>query len=250
MPPICSEGWPDNAFTLLGGYHDPGPAECSCACGITVGSVCGAYGYLYGGETCSTFTMMIGATQNCNEVDVPAGNSLYLYAYTSGTPACNDEVTTNLPEPTWDLEVRGCRGAELGAECGDGRQCLPPAPAGFEDWVCIFSQGDVECPAGDYSEKTVLYSGVVDTRRCSQCVCDVAPATTCTGNWEIFDDDTCEGNVLHTMPLTGGCAGTVEGAGSFRIALSGGTECPIFEDTAPMGSIEPDGAITYCCMPR
>jgi hypothetical protein len=166
-------------------------------------------------------------------------------------PTCNDEVTREIPEPSWDLEVRGCRGAELGEACDDqGRQCASRAPAGFEDWLCIFSEGDLECPAGDYSEKSLLYSGVADSRGCSQCVCDAAPAASCTGNWELFDSDDCTGNIVHTQGLTGGCSQQVTGVESFRIALSGGTECPIFKDTSPMGEIVPDGAFTYCCMPR
>jgi hypothetical protein len=251
MPPLCAEEWPDPAFTLMGGYVDPGPAECSCACGITVSSVCAGYGYVYSDGSCSSYISMVNAAQPCNEVEFVDGQALYLYGYSAGaTPTCNDEVTMSMSEPTWSQEVRGCRGAELGDECGQGRQCLPKAPAGFENWLCIFAEGDLECPAGDYSEKTMLYSGVSDTRGCGSCICGAAPATTCTGNWEVFDNDDCTGNVVHTQPVSPyACSGALDGVGSFRIALDGGTECPIMTDTTPTGSIEPDGAFTYCCTP-
>jgi hypothetical protein len=187
----------------------------------------------------------------CNEVSIDSG-SLYMYAGTQGNPSCSADVERVFPEPTWDLEVRGCRGAELGSECDDqGRQCLPKAPAGFEDWLCIFSEGDLECPSGDYSDKTLLYSGVTDTRNCGPCACDVAPSSTCTGQFEVFDTDDCTNDPIHTQSLGSFmCSGNLQNVGSLRIALDGGTECPIFTDTTPVGSIEPEGAITYCCMPR
>ena len=66
MPPLCGEEWPDDAFTLMGGYVDPGPAECSCACGVTVSSVCAGYGYVYSDGSCSSYISMVNAAVSQN----------------------------------------------------------------------------------------------------------------------------------------------------------------------------------------
>jgi hypothetical protein len=250
MPPLCAEGWPDDAFTLLGGYTDPGPAQCTCSCGLNVAGLCTASAYVStdGATTCDYANyQMLTMEDECEPMTV--NGSIYLSAYTQGAASCQSEVERIAPDPVWDLEVRGCRGAELGAECDDqGRQCVPRAPAGFEDWLCIFSEGDLECPAGDYSEKTLLHSGVDDTRACGPCACDMPPVSSCTGTWELYDNDDCTGNVVTTSPLSG-CA-VASNVGSIRLSFGSATECGVFEDTTATGAIAPTGEMTYCCMPR
>jgi hypothetical protein len=187
-PPLCNDDGPDPSFTLLGGYADPGPVTCECTCGLNIGALCTSYAYLYeGAQDCSGASMlqMLTTEDECESVTINDG-SIQTYAYTAGAATCSADVTEDIPDVPWDLQVAGCRNAEWGAECGNKRACLPPVPDGFSDQLCIFANGDMECPGGDYSEKTVLYSGADDDRRCGPCACDTPPVSTCTGTFEFY----------------------------------------------------------------
>jgi hypothetical protein len=122
-------------------------------------------------------------------------------------------------------------------------------PDGFSDQLCIFANGDMECPGGDYSEKTVLYSGADDDRRCGPCACDTPPVSTCTGTFEFYDNDDCTGSVLGTSSTAFGCGGNVTGMESIRLVFDGDGSCPVFKGASPLGEIAPAGEMTYCCTP-
>ena len=251
-PPACGGDWPDAAFTLLGGYEDPGPAQCgACTCRVDVDGLCTLTGYRTEGSDVCEFSdpFQLASADTCYEHALADG-SLWLYAFTDISPTCVGEFTAEIPEPAWSLEVTGCRGAEPAEACDDaGRQCLPAVPEGFSRYLCIFANGDLECPAGDYGEKTVLYSGVDDTRTCGTCMCGEEPEGFCTGEFEIFGSDDCSGAALQTAPYDGGCVGAVSGVESLRFAYDGPATCDVLQMPAPAGSIAPAGEITYCCTP-
>jgi hypothetical protein len=250
-PPACGGGWPDAAFTLLGGYVDPGPAQCSeCTCSVDVDVLCTLAGYrTEGSEVCDyRDAFQLPTPDTCDEVVVDDG-SLWLYAFTDALPPCIAEFTAEIPEVAWTLEVTGCRGAEPGDACDDaGRQCLAEVPDGFSNHLCIFANGDLSCPPGDYIDKTVLYSGADDNRTCGTCMCGNATGT-CTGEFEIFDSEDCSGDPLDSRPANGGCTGAVAGVRSLRFDYDGPTACDVFQPPASAGSVAPAGEITYCCLP-
>ena len=249
--PACGGGWPDAAFTLLGGYVDPGPAQCgACTCGVDVAALCSVAGYrTEGSETCEfDDAFQLADVDTCYEHALAEG-SLWLWAFTDNAPICHADFTSEIPEATWMLEVTGCRGAEPDEACDDaGRQCVPEVPEGFTNNVCIFANGDLDCPSGDYTEKTVLYSSVEDTRTCGQCMCGEPPAGGCTGDFEIFASEDCSGDAAQSLPENGGCTGALSSVGSLRFDYDGPSECEVSLAPGPAGSIAPVGEITYCCV--
>jgi hypothetical protein len=251
-PPACDDAWPDPAFSLLGGFVDPGPAVCSeCVCGIDLDALCTLTGYRTEGSDVCDFRdpFQLEAPGTCEDASVDDG-SLWLYAFTELPPVCTADFAAEIPEVDWALEVTGCRGAELGETCDDaGRQCLPPVPAGFDDDLCIFANGDLPCPEGDYSEKSVWFSSVDDTRSCGQCICGDPPDATCSGAFEMFAAADCSGEPTQTHPADVGCAGAVQGVSTLRFAYDGPTTCALTQAPAPQGTVAPAGAITYCCLP-
>jgi hypothetical protein len=250
-PPGCGGGWPDAAFTLLGGYTDPGPAVCGeCSCTADLDQMCQLTGYRTEGSDVCEFDdfFSLPAPGACEPVAIDDG-SLWVYAFTNGVTACSGESDVMIPEPGWAVEVTGCRGAELGESCDDeGRSCLPALPAGFEDNLCIFRSGDVDCPEGDYTERAVLYSGVEDTRACVGCQCEDVEAA-CSGTFETFDNADCSGAALSSAPDDAGCIGTAADVRGVRFEYDGPTACDVEQPTISIGSIAPMGAITYCCRP-
>jgi hypothetical protein len=135
----------------------------------------------------------------------------------------------------------------MGGSCdgGDG-VCIPRAPGGYDERLCIFAQGDNECPAGAFSEKSLLFSAVQDDRGCTECECGSPPPISCTGVFDVYDGNDCTGTVVGTAPASG-CSGPIVGGGSIHVNLDADTTCPVTAPSEPMGGAEPSGLFTYCC---
>ena len=88
--PACGGGWPDAAFTLLGGYVDPGPAVCSeCTCSVDIERLCTLSGYRTEGSDVCGFrdAFELASADACEPIAVDDG-SLWLHAFTDAMPAC------------------------------------------------------------------------------------------------------------------------------------------------------------------
>lgn len=240
----CGEGYPESGLTLLSGYHEPGPANCSCECMLNGASSCTSYMYLYD-NACSQFQNFLQFTMDCHPFVVNGG--AYFSSYAQGNGFCQGMVTEDLPEPQWDAQITTCKAEDLGASCGDDGVCMPIAPEGFEDSLCIYMEGENECPAGDFSEQFIHYSGVDDTRNCSSCQCGMAAAT-CMGTMEVYAADDCTGEPIAETAVNA-CTMNVSGGNSVAIDYGGDSVCPVMTPPEAVGTIATTGAFTYCCTP-
>ncbi|MBC8070087.1 MAG: hypothetical protein IAG13_17260 [Deltaproteobacteria bacterium] len=238
----CGEAYPQTGLSLLSGYTDPGAAQCDCACNLDVSSSCTSYVYDYD-ASCSTFENFYQLNMDCVPAEVDGGAMFYMFA--QGTPTCQGEVTETIPEPIWDAQVVTCRDPELGPECADG-VCTPLAPEGFESGVCIYREGQQECPAGDYSVMYRHHSGVADDRDCSYCACGSGTGT-CDGSLQIYGSDDCTGAAQAAALNV--CTSGIVGGHSVSIAFTGDGSCPIAMPPMPTGTIAATGEFTFCCTP-
>ena len=243
-PTECGEGYPDNGLTLMRGYTDPGPASCSCECMLSGANSCTSYMYLYD-NACSQFQNFLQFTMDCHPFVVNGG--AYFSSYAQGNAFCMGMVTEDLPEPIWEEQVTTCKAEDVGASCGDDGVCMPVAPEGFEDTLCIYMEGENECPAGDFSEQFIQYSGVDDTRNCSSCQCGMAAAS-CMGTMEVYSSNDCTGEPIAEAGINA-CAMNVSGGNSVAIDYGGEGVCPVMTPPEPVGTIATTGAFTYCCTP-
>jgi hypothetical protein len=239
-PPECGEAYPNAGLTLLSGYADPGPAQCDCACNLDVASSCVSYVYDYD-ASCSTFENFYQLNMDCQAAEVDGGAWFYMYA--QGTPTCHGEVTETIPDPIWDAKVMTCRDAELGAEC-DAGVCTPMAPEGFESGVCIYREGQQECPEGDYSVAYQHHSGVEDDRDCSYCACGSGSGT-CDGSLDVYGSADCTGAAQAAALNV--CTQGISGGHSVSINFTGMGSCPIAMPSMPEGTITATGEFTFCC---
>jgi hypothetical protein len=161
-----------------------------------------------------------------------------------------------IPPPNWSQDAFACNLASAGGKCAAGSTCVSPPSSPFSGSACIFTQGEVSCPAAYSGYSTVVYQGVVDTRGCSSC-------------GETYSDNGCTGNLLGNTAKD--CSGGSEGSlrwGDNWTASSGvacygglglgvsvnmsvtGAKCTASGGT-PTGSIaaDPTKAITVCCTP-
>ena len=248
-PPPCGEGYPDDGLALYEGFVTPDPAQCDCSCELNLASVCQVTMYPDTTSTiCQDFSVFIMNGAECTEYAIPSG-SLYASMYQLSTPTCIATEPTELPALAWEADVHACTGAERGAACDDaGGVCVPQAPGGYAEQLCIYAQGDNECPSGPFSERSLLFSSVQDDRGCTECECGNAPSINCDGVFDMYDGNDCTGTLVATGP-NNACSGPVSGVGSIHVNLPGESACPVAVPSEPEGTAEPMGLFTYCCEP-
>jgi hypothetical protein len=246
-PPECAGGYPEVGLALRQGFIDAQPAQCDCTCEVSVSSVCSVVMYPDVTSTvCNDFSVFIMNGAECTTYDIPSG-SLYGSMSPIGTPQCVSTEDEQIPGLEWQADVHSCTQEEIQGPCDeDGSVCAPAAPDGFESGLCIFTQGESECPDGPFSDRTVLFSSVDDRRGCSECECGAPPAVNCEGVFDMYDSTDCSGTLVASGP-NNGCSGAVANVGSIHVNLPGDPQCGVDGPSEPEGTAEPVGLFTYCC---
>lgn len=240
--PDCPPEYPEVGPTVLEGYNDPGPAICGCTCEVDAVSSCLTYAYSYGDAQCSAYLNFLQFSEDCH--DFAIGGAGYFYMFQQNQPFCMQVKTEELPEVQWDANVRSCKLPDLPTPCGDEGVCTPVPVEGFEPSLCIYAQGDLECPPGVYANKQAYFSGADDQRDCSNCTCGQGTVS-CTGSMQVFDGAACGGNQVADVPSTGQCTPAV--GSSVGLNFTGESGCPVATPPEPMGTIAPTGPFTFCC---
>jgi hypothetical protein len=252
-PPECSGGYPDEA-ARGGTAVTAGAASCStCSCTpadpgcasflnfeTSTASACDD------ANACSTSINSSCAVLMSPCFTTPTG---YVETHLAGTPpTCAPSAQDpTLPDANWDAHAIACGPdhALQRAGCDSGEVCAPE-PA-FDGAFCIVDDGDVDCPAGPYTDRRVYFTDIADTRNCSDCSC----THDCSYTWRVFDaaDATCATPLL-TLTQANQCASVTPSAGTIRVnvSIAGTGECAP-SGGAPTGSAEGDAPITACCLP-
>ena len=67
-----------------------------------------------------------------------------------------------MPPLGWNTGMVLCAPPPTDA-CAEG-PCLPPPPPGFDGRWCVMAEGELACPAGEYSEASIEYRNVMYRR--------------------------------------------------------------------------------------
>jgi hypothetical protein len=236
----CPETYPNSGITMLSGYTDPGPAQCDCTCELDVAASCVSYIYDYD-NSCGTFENFYQITMDCQPATLDGG--VWFYMYLNGNPTCHSVPNNTIPDPIWDAKVMSCRDPEMGAECSTG-VCMPVAPEGFETGLCVYREGDHNCPEGDFSVHYSHFSGVEDSRSCSYCGCGSGTAS-CTGDLQVYQSGDCTGAAQAAALNV--CTSGISGGQSAAINFTGDGSCPVATAPMPQGEIATMGEFTFCC---
>lgn len=241
--PSCTPEYPSAGPTLLDGFADPGPAICDCSCELQMAPNCNLSMTSYSSANCVNWINSTAVSANCSNIAVPG--SLRLSSYGYGVGSCDETEIEEIPPVPWDAQIRTCRVPENALSCSDGTGvCLPAQPEGFEDTWCMYKQGNFECPAGPYSNKSTFWSGAEDTRECSNCTCGTAGTNCNDAELLVFSGADCEGDPVATVGVNT-CSNVV----GLSVAGSIGADspCPVTSMPEPMGSVEAMGEFTFCC---
>lgn len=249
-------------------------ASCECGCVAATGASCDAV-TLQAWDTDNTtcggaplFSLAIEAGNDCAALEsfdvppvgIPDVDYTYWNALTeSSGGSCDSFADETIPTPAFATRVNGCEVDAIdGSEgCEQGDQCMQRPVLPFDDKICIFREGDHEC-ADFYTDKTLYYSDVTDTRSCSGCECG-EPTGSCPGSAvDLFGGTTCSGDGEFILEAcTHPCLSTPGmGCGSFAASVTamvtaGVASCEASVDGAAAlsGSAEPSDPVTICCTP-
>lgn len=208
-------------------------AVCGCDCEAPDDVTC---------PTTGTFRVWDNSS-NClvipdETVEVTEGcNDLGLYddvrvSFSSAAPdldgvTCTAMPTTDLPEPIVDTQYTVCASR------------VASAPE------CIWQEGDVGCPAGEFAVRTVVYETVADDRDCSACSCGDATGD-CEATFDLRAGVGCGAGSPAEL-ADGDCTTIDTPARSGRLTIEGAAVTCEPADVGPTGGVTAEDPLTVCC---
>ncbi len=237
------------------GYSDlsAAAAECSCDCEPLDPSCGSATITTDASAACLTpQNHGVAVNGNCSNFSA-AANSYYSFAPPPVTDgSCLAKPSSMTPPATFAARDSLCVASPLDVAdaCATDDVCVPIADAPFDSPACIWTEGDVDCPAGsDYATRTLLHLDLDDTRGCTACTCGEIGGT-CSGTLELRAQGSCAGAVVGQIDVGADCelvAGAVVSAQLVEFVANG--TCGAASGAQPAGSAIPTEPITVCCLP-
>jgi len=249
--PSCPDAYPELVDNELFTELSASDLLCTCACEPTE-IVCPTHVLLtpHGDdEDCESPGTGYNITTVCNSG--PMGQNGYWHAapvdVTSGecTPVSERTRTPAGFATRWTL----CEGEPSEGACGTDETCAP-APAPFEERLCIWSEGDHECPSEGFAVRELVHASFDDQRGCAECSCGSISGT-CGGGLRLWGANTCpEGGIEDILTTqVGDCV--LYDAQAAKLLNDGlepneDVECPA-STPAPTGEAVPTDPVTVCC---
>ncbi len=262
-PAPCPKAAPSEALVASYGTITATPAQCStCSCAVD-GVVCALPSLL---ELRAAFCSAVNGSASfaitaANQCLAPPNLSLAV-SYQgnppgqalASKPSC--KPSTSMPTtdtPAFASQARLCAPGAVGGGCKPQAVCAPkigPNGASGAMSACITAPGDMDCPAGPYSVKKLVYGKADDTRNCSACLCGNPVNVKCNGTSTVYSDAACT-MVKAAIPHTGACINS--SAGSIRLMYAEEPptgNCSVTPGGGlPMGGVMPADPHTLCCLP-
>ena len=247
----CPATSPDLVLQAASGLVDE-PAACApCTC--TAASVyCQGHGFTpYGNVTCNAAVGWSSGGvmgNSCGSLSASGVQGIILNATTVDVTGCMPGGgTATIPPAKWGASVLMCTNADASTCTSGVGRCVNPAVAPWESGVCVFHEGDVECPAGFPNRHVLATKGEeVDTRGCSACACP--QSFSCNPTFRFYSAANCSGLVIASNQANTCIAlGAAANLNSYDVdwnAVSG--SCPS-AGGQPTGQIVPGNSITSCC---
>ena len=206
--PSCGSAYP---FLLVDGVDGilAASASCpACTCGVPKGVACDiAQLRLYGADACmgGGGTLTIAANACIGFVSMTDPASAQWATALPGGGVCFPKASSPpvVPPIGWEQRARVCGGGSIGGGCGVN-QCMPRPSENFGKTLCIAHSGEVACPAGPYTDRSVYFTAASDSRSCTNCDCGAPTGMVCTGKLALATDTGCTADVT-TLTTVGQC---------------------------------------------
>jgi hypothetical protein len=249
--PDCGGDFPYHDNTAYDGLNAP-PAVCGCECGPPFGLGCANAQVEYHGNDagCGTADQSWFVVNDVCNSAVGGQSSDYWQIEPPDVDAgsCSPSGSATFPDVSWTSEVRTCLGRFGSEGCEEGSLCMRVPDLPFEHELCIWNEGDPECPEGPFEDRRTYYTNFEDTRGCQSCNCS-DPVGTCAGTLRTFQSDSCT-TLTNSFTADGDCHLGTGGAIGSAIWEEGNpdpdTEC-IPVNVSPTGTVDPVDPRVFCC---
>lgn len=131
------------------------------------------------------------------------------------------------------------------ADCAANQVCAAAPDPAFDSALCIWRNGDNQCPEGPYTQRTVRYAGFADDRTCETCTCG-DPAGSCAGT--VTFTDGCGALPQHIATVGVGECQEVTGAGAATYNPEPDASC-MPSTGAVLNTAAETNPVTICCTP-
>jgi len=254
--PGCPTPYTIDAYDGEGTPTQP-PLVCKCKCGGASGASCAPNTVtVYTDSNCQA-SCYSTADPYCNNTSCGSSSAAASVSPPAVADAgsCTPSLTTTTPPWQWTRAARACQAPTVGTACGSGGSCMAVPASPYLPKVCVMGAGDVPCPGGSYSSKSVYYTGATDQRGCAGCVCETPGGVGCSG--AVIDSygwpasAACDPAVSETIPADGGCHTLTTQAywvGEVTASMPSSGTCRA-DGGAPVGQITPNTPTTVCCQP-
>ncbi len=178
---------------------------------------------------------------------------------------CQSSLTRAKLETPIDEQCREpmkvCAGPAVGS-CTSGGSCFLKPQVPFDSVPCIYvNRAETSCPDGWNSRRQIAYANIVDTRGCSDCMCNT-PAASAYGKVPLVVtdyalDETCLGSGRASVSVPPGCFGGLGGefganglwSRYLKIGITPSLPLPscVQSGGQAIGSVETPSLVTICC---
>ncbi len=216
------------------------PATCTCACGETAGD-CRVEYDLSVTSGCAPVVQSSLQNGGCEGYNA-FGADIRMEAELVGNPvSCTAAPGIDAPEATWESASTLCAAPARGGDCG-ADECIAQSPDGYATRMCISGEGRVDCPAGDWSTRTIVFRSFDDKRSCMGCTC--SGPTACEGQAFAHDSTAC-GGVPQDVEF--GVCTDISVSALYSVGATVDNGICEASDGMPAGDATPTDAITLCC---
>jgi hypothetical protein len=259
-PFLVIEGPADTTQSCAGDYAQALPMSwfdnpestsptCECSCSVASEAAASAEVQLFSAKDCTGGPCTV--TSLDENVCVPGPKLLDCAPKAESwrsiaLGACQPQPP-QLPPWRWTLKAQACApSVPVDGSCASGGKCLPFVPTGGA--ICVSREGEATCPTG-YDDERFRFQDADDQRSCGSCFCQPEAGV---GTLRFFGASAC-GTATHTVDVPSACSNNPAlEVGNFMKLTSKISESPVPCSAPPapiVGSVEPHGLVTVCCIP-
>ena len=238
----------------------PADHECVCDCDVDETVSCGPVSLqVHNNNVCFGIPSIdVELDEGCDDIPNIAAAGTFVWAEVDilGEGCDPDTSGTFFDEPAFEDAMIACSpGERTNAGCEDDELCLPIPVPPFETTLCLLREGDHECPGGtDYTERTLYYDGIEDSRDCNACTCSLSGAGCDLNQMFFFGTSNCSGSPNGSLSTAEDCndpAATVVSSVQSSGAVADAGSCAPGANTGDeIGGIMPSAPTTVCCLPE
>ncbi|HWB81085.1 MAG TPA: hypothetical protein VG755_39250 [Nannocystaceae bacterium] len=256
--PDCAGDFTEPSAAVFANLDAPA-AMCTCECDAPTGLGCSSVTVSQFTDAACTAQAAMPATTNwvvttsCNGLaNLQAANgNRYQASSVIDAGSCDPNPTSVVPDAVFGDRYTACGLGRLDViGCDAGNACVSPPTAPYDGRICIWHDGNQQCPTDiGYDVRSIYYGDVADDRACDTCTCG-DPEGDCDGGVQIFGTDTCNEAPTGNLNISGACAvmGNITAA---RVAAGDPDPDPAAEcapsDVQATGQAEGIDPVTFCC---